>query len=218
LFHIGTTNSRPPIPDHLSYQSKDFLLKCLQREPTLRPSATELLKHPFVLTCEIQLDELDPRTYNNKQQPPNRGNTELRSVKGTRRQVGLDSWKPTGVLGQGSSFSFRASPYYVKNSDDINWASKRVGNSDMDDLNFSVRLDSIRFDSIQHDTWNESYNPVSEPSFVDGNNWRLHLTANGGFSVGGPVANGDLASMGTQNVSIVSGRGDGLRSSRRKMK
>ncbi|CAM6064388.1 unnamed protein product [Sphagnum tenellum] len=55
LFHIGTTNSRPPIPDHLSHQGKDFLLKCLQREPTLMPSATELLKHPFVLTCEIQV-------------------------------------------------------------------------------------------------------------------------------------------------------------------
>ncbi len=118
-------------------------------------------------------------------------------MKGTRRQIGQDSWKPTGVLGKVSSFSFRGSPYSVKNSDDINWASRRVGNSDMDDLNCSVRLDSVRFDSIQHDTWNESYNPVSEPSFVDGNNWRLHLTANVGFSVGGPVANGDLASMGT---------------------
>jgi len=101
------------------------------------------------------------------------------------------------VLGKGSSFSFRGSSYSVKNSDDINWASRRVGNSDTDDLNCSVRLDSVRFDSIQHDTWNESYNPVSEPSFVDGTNWRLNLTANGGFSVGGPVANGDFASMGT---------------------
>ncbi len=81
-------------------------------------------------------------------------------MKGTRRQVCLDSWKPTGVLGKGSSFSFRGSPYYLKNSDDINWASKRVGNSDMDDLNCSVSLDSVRLDSIQHDTWNESYNPA----------------------------------------------------------
>jgi hypothetical protein len=38
---------------------------------------------------------------------------------------------------------------------------------------------------------------VSEPSFVDGNTWRLQKTVNGGFSVGGPVANRDLASMGT---------------------
>jgi hypothetical protein len=84
----------------------------------------------------------------------------LRSVKGTRRQISQDSWKPTGVLRKGSYFSFKGSPYSVKNSDDINWVSRRVGNSDMDDLNCSVRLDSVRFDSIQHDTWNESYNPV----------------------------------------------------------
>ncbi|KAF7805116.1 mitogen-activated protein kinase kinase kinase NPK1 [Senna tora] len=48
LFHIGTTKSHPPIPDHLSVGAKDFLLKCLQKEPILRPSASELLQHPFV--------------------------------------------------------------------------------------------------------------------------------------------------------------------------
>jgi serine/threonine protein kinase len=64
-FHIGTTKSHPPIPEHLSHQGKDFLLKCLQREPTLRPSATELLKHPFVLTCENQggLDDSEDIQY-----------------------------------------------------------------------------------------------------------------------------------------------------------
>ncbi|XP_054800903.1 mitogen-activated protein kinase kinase kinase NPK1 [Prosopis cineraria] len=48
LFHIGTTKSHPPIPDHLSAGAKDFLLKCLQKEPVLRPSASELLQHRFV--------------------------------------------------------------------------------------------------------------------------------------------------------------------------
>ncbi|KAE9618964.1 hypothetical protein Lal_00046993 [Lupinus albus] len=48
LFHIGTTKSHPPIPDHLSVEGKDFLLKCLQKEPILRASAPELLQHPFV--------------------------------------------------------------------------------------------------------------------------------------------------------------------------
>ncbi|KAJ1417114.1 Serine/threonine-protein kinase, active site [Sesbania bispinosa] len=48
LFHIGTTKSHPPIPDHLSVGAKDFLLKCLHKEPFLRPSASELLQHPFV--------------------------------------------------------------------------------------------------------------------------------------------------------------------------
>ncbi|KAK6930006.1 Protein kinase domain, partial [Dillenia turbinata] len=48
LFHIGTTKAHPPIPEHLSAEAKDFLLKCLQKEPHLRPSASELLQHPFV--------------------------------------------------------------------------------------------------------------------------------------------------------------------------
>ncbi|XP_042050467.1 mitogen-activated protein kinase kinase kinase NPK1-like [Salvia splendens] len=48
LFYVGTTKSHPPIPDHLSPEAKDFLLKCLQKEPDLRATASELLKHPFV--------------------------------------------------------------------------------------------------------------------------------------------------------------------------
>ncbi|KAK4482890.1 hypothetical protein RD792_010063 [Penstemon davidsonii] len=44
LFHVGTTKSHPPIPDHLSVEAKDFLLKCLQKEPHLRATASELLK------------------------------------------------------------------------------------------------------------------------------------------------------------------------------
>ncbi|GKE10588.1 mitogen-activated protein kinase kinase kinase NPK1, partial [Tanacetum coccineum] len=48
LFHIGTTKAHPPIPDHLSADAKDFLLKCLEGEPNLRPDALELLQHPFV--------------------------------------------------------------------------------------------------------------------------------------------------------------------------
>lgn len=48
MFYVGTTKSHPPIPEHLSTEAKDFLLKCLQKEPILRPAAAELLKHPFV--------------------------------------------------------------------------------------------------------------------------------------------------------------------------
>jgi hypothetical protein len=35
LFHIGTTKSHPPIPEHLSIEAKDFLLKCLQEYVSL---------------------------------------------------------------------------------------------------------------------------------------------------------------------------------------
>ncbi|XP_024005530.1 mitogen-activated protein kinase kinase kinase 2 isoform X1 [Eutrema salsugineum] len=48
IFHIGTTKSHPPIPDNLSSDAEDFLLKCLQKEPNMRSTASELLKHPFV--------------------------------------------------------------------------------------------------------------------------------------------------------------------------
>ncbi|CAL5379351.1 unnamed protein product [Camellia sinensis] len=53
LFHIGTTKSHPPILEHLSAEAIDFLLKCLQKEPNLRPAASDLLQHPFV-TREYQ--------------------------------------------------------------------------------------------------------------------------------------------------------------------
>ncbi|CAL5379353.1 unnamed protein product [Camellia sinensis] len=44
LFHIGTIKSHSPIPEHLSAEAIDFLLKCSQKEPNLRPAASDLLK------------------------------------------------------------------------------------------------------------------------------------------------------------------------------
>lgn len=54
LFYIGTTKSHPPIPEPLSVEAKDFLLKCLQKEPNLRPAASELLQHPFVTGEQVE--------------------------------------------------------------------------------------------------------------------------------------------------------------------
>ncbi|KAG7585530.1 Protein kinase domain [Arabidopsis thaliana x Arabidopsis arenosa] len=59
IFHIGTTKSHPPIPDNLSSDAKDFLLKCLQQEPNLRPTASELLKHPFVTGKQKESASID---------------------------------------------------------------------------------------------------------------------------------------------------------------
>ncbi|GMP38789.1 hypothetical protein CsSME_00009917 [Camellia sinensis var. sinensis] len=47
LFHIVITKSHPPIPEHLSAEAIDFLLKCLQKEPNLRPAASDLLQVLF---------------------------------------------------------------------------------------------------------------------------------------------------------------------------
>ncbi|XP_051124302.1 mitogen-activated protein kinase kinase kinase 1-like [Andrographis paniculata] len=47
LFKIGN-GERPSVPDSLSYDARDFILKCLQVDPSLRPTAAQLLNHPFV--------------------------------------------------------------------------------------------------------------------------------------------------------------------------
>ncbi|KAI3515710.1 hypothetical protein L1887_14613 [Cichorium endivia] len=46
---LETAKIMPEIPDHLSNDAKSFIKKCLQRDPSLRPPASKLLDHPFVL-------------------------------------------------------------------------------------------------------------------------------------------------------------------------
>lgn len=48
MFKIGNSKELPAIPDHLSDDGKDFVRKCLQRNPSHRPTAIQLLEHPFV--------------------------------------------------------------------------------------------------------------------------------------------------------------------------
>ncbi|GAV63166.1 Pkinase domain-containing protein [Cephalotus follicularis] len=48
LFYVGSTKSHPEIPEHLSIEAQKFLLQSLQREPNMRPAASELLQHPFL--------------------------------------------------------------------------------------------------------------------------------------------------------------------------
>ncbi|KAJ1384997.1 Protein kinase domain [Sesbania bispinosa] len=55
MFKIGNSKELPAIPDHLSNEGKDFVRKCLQRNPRDRPSASDLLDHPFV-KCAAPLE------------------------------------------------------------------------------------------------------------------------------------------------------------------
>jgi len=74
LYYVGTTKSHPPIPEHLSPEAKDFLLKCLQKEPEMRSVASDLLQHPFITGgmgdfCQLnhaapkEITSNEPNTY-----------------------------------------------------------------------------------------------------------------------------------------------------------
>lgn len=47
IFRIGR-GEPPPIPESLSEDAQDFILKCLQVNPNERPTAAQLLDHPFL--------------------------------------------------------------------------------------------------------------------------------------------------------------------------
>lgn len=57
VFRIGNSKEIPLIPKFLSEEGKTFLKSCLQRDPHKRPTAAQLLDHPFVSIhqCDNQL-------------------------------------------------------------------------------------------------------------------------------------------------------------------
>eukprot|EP00466_Bigelowiella_natans_P010375 jgi/Bigna1/52869/estExt_Genewise1Plus.C_120143 len=48
LYSIGSTDKIPKIPETMSKEGFDFTMRCLTRDPSLRPSAKELQKHKWV--------------------------------------------------------------------------------------------------------------------------------------------------------------------------
>lgn len=48
LYRIAFSGESPELPSFLSEQAKDFLGKCLKRNPKQRWTASQLLKHPFL--------------------------------------------------------------------------------------------------------------------------------------------------------------------------
>ena len=58
LFRIGSSSAVPDIPTHLSAKGKDFLALCFRRDVTIRPTASDLLQHPWI----TEIDEASSPT------------------------------------------------------------------------------------------------------------------------------------------------------------
>ncbi|KHG29358.1 Mitogen-activated protein kinase kinase kinase 3 [Gossypium arboreum] len=164
LFHIGTTKSHPPIPEHLSPEAKDLLLKCLQKEPGLRPSASDLLQHPFV-TGDYQ----EPHAVLRRSimEPEN---LEMASGVNLRSSINSDIRSTcTGLKDVCEMGSVSCSTAFLGKFSEPGayWRGSNCDNSmceidDKDDLEFNA---SVKFSSVLSSAdLNKSFNPMCEPT------------------------------------------------------
>lgn len=63
MFKAAFSKDTPKIPENLSEAGKDFLQKCLQRDPNSRPTATQLMDHPFVRGVCSAADQISWRPF-----------------------------------------------------------------------------------------------------------------------------------------------------------
>ncbi|XP_074330919.1 mitogen-activated protein kinase kinase kinase YODA-like [Apium graveolens] len=88
MFKIGNSKELPAIPEHLSDVGKDFVRLCLQRNPSDRPSAAQLLEHPFIKNAAL-LERRMPSSVPSETMP---------SVDGFGHARNLSCLDPEGVV------------------------------------------------------------------------------------------------------------------------
>ncbi|KAE8686726.1 Mitogen-activated protein kinase kinase kinase 2 [Hibiscus syriacus] len=162
LFYIGTTKSHPPIPEHLSFEAKDFLLKCLQKEPELRPSASDLLQHPFVTGNYEEHAVCSSITESENLEMASGVNLKSLISSGIRStSIGLKDVCEMGSVSCTTAYLVKLSEpgaYWRENSCDNSMC--RI--DDNDDLEFGT---SVKFSSVLASTdLNKSFNPICEPT------------------------------------------------------
>jgi mitogen-activated protein kinase kinase kinase len=53
MYHIAASHLPTlPTPEQMSDLGQDFLLRCFERDPSMRPSAVELLEDPWIKSIE----------------------------------------------------------------------------------------------------------------------------------------------------------------------
>ena len=64
MFHIGVATQPPPLPEpgQLSDTGIDFIRQCLTIDPAQRPTALELMNHPWILDFREKLRSYEEET------------------------------------------------------------------------------------------------------------------------------------------------------------
>ncbi|KAI3711916.1 hypothetical protein L1987_70465 [Smallanthus sonchifolius] len=202
LFHIGTTKDHPPIPDHLSSEAKDFLLKCLQKEPNLRPNASELLQHPFVIG---EYNETHPALRTSVMDTP--GNQIPSCRQEPRNPISPEIKTYGGMADAHGMNSVRCSTIYPeKFSGGPMWGSNRYDDDmcQLDDDDLMAGTSMKRDSTVLSNNVNKSFNPMNEPD----DDWSCQF--DGSPEVGTNAANlfSDQVSEITTEIPGELGNGD----------
>eukprot|EP01104_Vermistella_antarctica_P006398 TRINITY_DN170_c0_g1_i1.p1 TRINITY_DN170_c0_g1~~TRINITY_DN170_c0_g1_i1.p1 ORF type:complete len:723 (-),score=179.86 TRINITY_DN170_c0_g1_i1:58-2226(-) len=109
MFHIASTNKPPKIDTAISLPCRDFIFKCLQREPKKRPTANRLLLHEFVVHSRqprrlsdrrrdiMQMPGRKTRSFNEKRTQENHSRTQSSTSRTSKKHTSAlpDTMPPT---------------------------------------------------------------------------------------------------------------------------
>jgi len=82
MFHIGVATQHPPLPDpdQLSELGINFIKQCLTIDPVRRPTALELMDHPWMVLFRQALEDYQEETHMTDRPTPVNGEYEQATV------------------------------------------------------------------------------------------------------------------------------------------